>query len=58
MIAQLIKNVEQVVIGKNEIIEELKISWCGQKEKTMTYSDVKIDQYNDLYYEKQKIEKF
>ncbi|AUN99440.1 hypothetical protein C0V70_15255 [Bacteriovorax stolpii] len=45
-------------LGKNEIIEELKISWCGQKEKTMTYSDVKIDQYNDLFYDKQKVEKF
>ena len=45
-------------LGKNEIIEELKISWCGQKEKTMTYSDVKIDQYNDLFYDKQRVEKF
>lgn len=44
-------------LGKNEIIEELKVSWCGQKEKTMTYSDVKIDEYNDLFYDKQKIDK-
>jgi hypothetical protein len=44
-------------IGKNTIIEEIKISWCGKKEMTMTYSSLLIDSYNDLFYNKQKIEK-
>ncbi len=43
-------------LGKNTIFEEVKVSWCGKKEMTMTYSDVRVDEYNGLFYDKQKIE--
>ncbi|MBY0413646.1 MAG: CRTAC1 family protein, partial [Bdellovibrionales bacterium] len=39
-------------LGKNSIIEELKISWCGKKEMTATYSNVKVDSYNSVVFEK------
>ncbi|MBC7714156.1 MAG: VCBS repeat-containing protein [Rhizobacter sp.] len=42
-------------LGRNDIVEEIKVLWCGKKEMTMNYSDVKIDSYNKLFFDKLKI---
>ena len=43
-------------LGKNTIFEEVKIAWCGKKEMTMFYSDLRADEYNVLIFDKLKAE--
>jgi hypothetical protein len=35
-------------LGKNVKIENLKISWCGNQNLTINYTNLKINQYNEI----------
>lgn len=35
-------------LGATDTIETLTVSWCGKKDQTFSYPDLKINQYNNL----------